>query len=148
RGGQGGDHGHLAVNQFGCQGRQPIVLIFGPTIFDCDVPALSKASLAQASKECGYRRRPLPSRCTAKEPDHGHRRLLRARRERPRRHAAEQRHELAALHSITSSARASSVAGTSRPSALAVVRLIARSNFVGCSTGSSLGFAPFNILST
>jgi hypothetical protein len=24
------------------QGRQPIVLIFGPTIFDCDVPALGK----------------------------------------------------------------------------------------------------------
>src|SRR5262249_2858887 len=51
-------------------------------------------------------------------------------------------------HSITSSARASSVAGTWRPSALGVVRLIVRSNFVGCSTGSSLGFAPFNILST
>src|SRR5262249_42499869 len=36
----------------------------------------------------------------------------RARRERPRRRAAEQRDELAALHSITSSARASSVGGT------------------------------------
>jgi hypothetical protein len=33
-----------------------------------------------------------------------HRRLLRARRERPRRCAAEQRDELAALHSITSGA--------------------------------------------
>src|SRR5262249_19011159 len=39
--------------------------------------------------------------------------LLRARRERPRRRAAEQRDELAPLHSITSSARASSVGGTS-----------------------------------
>ena len=37
---------------------------------------------------------------------------------------AEQRDELAAFHSITSSARASSVGGTSRPSALAVLRLI------------------------
>ena len=47
-----------------------------------------------------------------KEPDHRHRRLLRARRERPRRRrAAEQRDELAAVHSITSSARASSVGG-------------------------------------
>src|SRR5262249_42187577 len=43
--------------------------------------------------------------------------LLRARRERPCRRAAEQRDELAAPHSITSSARASSVGGTSRPSA-------------------------------
>ena len=55
--------------------------------------------------------------------------------------------ELAALHSITSSARASSVGGTSRPSAFAVLRLITRSNLVGCSTGISAGFAPRRILS-
>jgi hypothetical protein len=36
--------------------------------------------------------------------DHRHRRLLPARRERPRRIGAEQRDELAPLHSITSSA--------------------------------------------
>src|SRR6266545_1031195 len=42
------------------------------------------------------------------------RRLLRARRERPRRRAAEQRDELAPLHSITPSARASSVVGISK----------------------------------
>ena len=35
-------------------------------------------------------------------------------------------------HSITSSARASSVGGTSRPSALAVLRLMTNSNLVGC----------------
>ena len=35
-------------------------------------------------------------------------------------------------YSITSSARASSVGGTSRPSALAVLRLITSSNLVGC----------------
>ena len=44
-----------------------------------------------------------------------------------RRRAAEQRDELAAHHSITSSARASSVGGMSRPSALAVLRLITNS---------------------
>src|SRR5262252_2770092 len=61
-------------------------------------------------------------------------RLLRPRREWPRRRrAAEQGDEVAALHSITSSARASSVDGTSRPNALAVVRLMKRSNLVGCS---------------
>ena len=64
------------------------------------------------------------------------------------RRAAEQRDELAPLHSITSSARASSVGGTSMPSALAVRRLIRNSNFVGPSTGIKLGFAPFSILST
>src|SRR5262249_2844477 len=47
--------------------------------------------------------------------------LLRARRKRPCRRAAEQRHELAPLHSITSSAIASSVGGTSIRSALAVL---------------------------
>jgi integrase-like protein len=51
-------------------------------------------------------------------------------------------------YSITSSARASSIGGTSRPSALAVLRLMTSSNFVGACTGKSAGFAPFRILST
>src|SRR5258708_682643 len=51
-------------------------------------------------------------------------------------------------YSIPSSAVASSDAGTLRPSALAVLRLMASSNLVGCSTGRSLGLAPFRILST
>src|SRR5260221_5417257 len=60
------------------------------------------------------------------------RRLLRARRERPRsRRAAEERDELAPLHSITSSAPASTACGNSTPSALAVLRLITSSNLVG-----------------
>ena len=45
-------------------------------------------------------------------------------------------------YSITSSARASSVGGTSSPSALAVVRLMMKSNFVDCTTGRSAGLAP------
>src|SRR5262245_5649033 len=85
-----------------------------------------------------------------KHPDYRNSsRLLRARRERPRdRRAAEQRHEIAAPHSITSSAMASRVGGTSMPSALAVLRLITSSNVLGCSTGISAGFAPRRILST
>ena len=47
--------------------------------------------------------------------------LLRPRRERPRRRAAEQRDELAPIHSITSSARPSSGSGTASPSVLAVL---------------------------
>src|SRR6266516_492220 len=49
-------------------------------------------------------------------------------------------------HSITSSARASSVGGTSRPSALAVLRLITSSNFVGCSTREIGGLGAFENL--
>src|SRR6185312_7888588 len=74
--------------------------------------------------------------------------LLRPHRPRPRSRAAEQRDELSAFHSITSSARASRIDGTSRPSALAVLRLIMSSNPVACWTGRSPGFAPFRIRST
>ena len=72
-------------------------------------------------------------------------RLLRHRRERPRRRrAAEQRDELAAFHSITSSARASRVGGISRPSAFAVLRLMKSSTFVAWWTKEvrRLGLAP------
>jgi hypothetical protein len=48
----------------------------------------------------------------------------------------------------TSSARASSVGGTSRPSALAVFRLTMVTSFVGNSTGKSAGLLPLRILST
>src|SRR5215831_507480 len=51
-------------------------------------------------------------------------------------------------HSITSSAHASSIGGTSRPSALAILRLMTNSNLVACWTGKSDGFAPLRILST
>src|SRR5262249_8874775 len=51
-------------------------------------------------------------------------RLLRAHRERPRdRRAAEQRDELAPVHSIISSARASNDGGTVRPSTLAACKI-------------------------
>ena len=73
-------------------------------------------------------------------------RLLRVRRERPRhRRAAEQRELAAGAHSITSSASARSLSGTSIPSALAVLRLITKENLVGCTTGKSVGLAPFKI---
>src|SRR5262249_33854017 len=73
--------------------------------------------------------------------------LLRPRREWPCRRAAEKRDERTSPHSTTSSARASNVGGTSRPTAFAVVRFTTRSNLVGCSTGMSPGFAPRKILS-
>lgn len=51
-------------------------------------------------------------------------------------------------HSITSSARARRVGGTSRPSDLAVLRLNAKNSLAGISTGSSPGLAPRRIRST
>ena len=49
-------------------------------------------------------------------------------------------------YSITSSAVASSLSGTVRPSALAVLRLTTSSNVVGCWTGRSAGLVPLRIL--
>ena len=51
-------------------------------------------------------------------------------------------------HSITSSAATSRVCGTVRPSAFAVLRLMTKSNLVGCSTGNSVGLAPLRIRPT
>ena len=48
-------------------------------------------------------------------------------------------------YSITSSARASSVGGTSRPSVRAVSALITSSNLLDCTTGRSAAFAPLRI---
>src|SRR6516165_12486698 len=51
-------------------------------------------------------------------------------------------------HSITSSARASSMGGTVSPSALAVLGLMASSNLVGVCSGRSAGFSPLRMRST
>jgi hypothetical protein len=52
-----------------------------------------------------------------------------------------------APQSINASAVARSADGAFNPSVLAVLRLMASSNLVGCSTGRSDGFAPLSILS-
>jgi len=51
-------------------------------------------------------------------------------------------------YSITSLARARRVGGMVRASAFAALRLMMRSNLVGCSIGMSAGFAPSRILLT
>jgi hypothetical protein len=57
--------------------------------------------------------------------------LLRTGQDRPRsRRAAKEREDIAADHSMTSSARRSMLAGTEMPSAFAVLRLITNSNLV------------------
>jgi hypothetical protein len=51
-------------------------------------------------------------------------------------------------YSITSSARASSVGGTSRPSIRAVWALMTSSNLLACTTGRSAGLAPLRMRPT
>jgi len=58
------------------------------------------------------------------------------------------RQKLGWTYSITSSARARTEGGTTKPSTAALLRLSTSSNLVGCATGKLAGFAPFKILAT
>src|SRR4029077_17001503 len=98
-------------------------VVSAPTVIDPQVAADGPTRLLQSLQEC----RDVGLRLglvRAREHEHtdapsalG---LLRPRRERPPCcRAAEQRDELSPSHSMTSSARASSAAGTSRPTAVA-----------------------------
>src|SRR5215467_2839818 len=117
----------------------------GPAGIDPQVAALAPSQLAERLCERGEPGLPLgivrgDIREHANAPHSLD--LLRARRERPRGRAADERDELAPFHSITLSARSTRAAGTSWPIAFAVLRLMTSSNLVGCSTGESAGFAP------
>src|SRR5262245_33532797 len=143
------NHAYLPTDQIGHQLRISILLSLHPARFDRHILALDVARFIQALPEGDHPRSRFGFRqSSADDPDHRHRRLLRSRRQRPRRRAAEQRDERAALHSMTSSARCCKNHGTSSPSAFAALRLMTSSNLTGRSTGKSAGFAPFKILST
>src|SRR5437899_10720220 len=84
-----------------------------PAEFDCHVLAFDEARCFQAVAEGSDKVRKWRGRSAAHEPNDRHRPLLRPRRERPCRRAAEQGDEFTpCTHSITSSARASNVGGT------------------------------------
>src|SRR5262249_22004296 len=84
------NHGHLAANEIRQQHWKSIVLILRPAVFDSHVLALDIAGFAQAPTERAQTAREHVRRFTAEVSDHGHRWLLRTRRERPRsRRAAE-----------------------------------------------------------
>src|SRR5262249_44049275 len=121
----------------------------GPAVVDLNVVADAPTRLLQPLQKCrvaGLRLR------IVRGVRHEHAdapqalALLRARRERPRHgRAAEKQYELAAPHSITSSARPSSVIGKVRPSDFAVFMLMTSSTFVDCWTGRSAGFSPWRM---
>src|SRR6516225_3914816 len=103
-----------------------------PSILHRDGPTFDPTKFAEALQECRYLEI-INRRCHwAKEPNGRQLRgLLRPRHQRPRRRAAEPGDERAPFHSMTSSARAMRSVGTSRPSALAVLRLIVSLYLVG-----------------
>src|SRR5262249_17179435 len=117
------NHSYAALDQICKESRQPLKFTLGPTILDSNIAPLSVTGISQPTPECGY----VGSvrRGAADKSDQWHRRLLRPCHERPRGHA-EQRDELAARHSITSSARRRIEVGRARPSAFAVFRFRAK----------------------
>src|SRR5262249_41844676 len=115
-------------HQFGGVFARIVNIASAPAVLDLNVVPDSPAQLLQSLQErrvAGLRLR-IVRGVGHEHADAPHPlTLLRARRERPAgRSTAKQRDERAAVHSITSSARASSIGGISRPSALAVTRLM------------------------
>src|SRR5205823_10567101 len=144
---QRGDHGNLSACELGSQPGQALVLIIAVAIVDHHVAAFDVALLGQTLSKNPDERLRQPA--GGKKGHHWTGGLLPARRERPcRRRAAEKRDELAAYHSITSSARKRIEVGSSMPMALAVLRLTVNSNRLGCSIGMSPTLAPLRILAT
>src|SRR6185312_6491533 len=120
------------IDQLFCECLHLIRIIAGPAKLDPEIVALRPPQLRERGAE--YRDPRLHRRIAFRKADQHanapHRvKLLRPRRQWPcRRRAAEQCDELAAPdHSITSSARASSVGGTVTPNAFAVFRLMTNS---------------------
>src|SRR5262249_56970085 len=89
------DHRHLTAYQIGCEVGQSVVLVLRPAILNRHILALDVTGFTNALAECGHKTCSVGGRRVAKKPDHRHRGLLRARRERPRRRAAGQRDQLA-----------------------------------------------------
>src|SRR5262249_40992964 len=141
------NHRHLAANQICRQRRKLIIVTQCPAKIDLHILPTEIAEFAQPALERNYVSAGIFWRPAAEKSDHRHW-LLRARRERPRRRAADERDKIAPFQSITSSARARSIGDTVRPSALAVLRLITSSKVVGCSTGRSLGLVPLRMRPT
>src|SRR5262245_61702415 len=149
----GDDQIRLRAHQLRCDD-EGATRIVQPPIVNGEVLTFAKAEVAQLRAErliLGNCRRIIEARTEEAEPNESAG-LLRTRRQGPRNRAAEQRDELASLqrrdHSMTSSARASRLSGTVRPSAFAVFRLITSSYFVGACTGRSAGFSPLRTRST
>jgi hypothetical protein len=86
-----------AAYQLSCQGGQSIILILRPAILDRHILAFDVPAFADALPKCGHKTCSVGGGRAAEEPDY-RRRMLRARRKRPRgRRAAEKRDERAAL---------------------------------------------------
>src|SRR5262249_12814720 len=98
------DHGHAPADHVPGQRYKSIGLTIRGTEINCRVSAFDVTGVFQRLAEC--RHQVKVKGLAVEKSDHRKRRLLRARRERPRGRAAEQRDELAAsqlieLHAVS-----------------------------------------------
>jgi hypothetical protein len=126
------DQVYIRPREFVRNFRRTVIPSFRPPRIDLEVARFGPTQFAEPLHE---NREPWPANrggSRTQESESSHSFLLRARRVRPRRRAAEQSDEVAALHahSITSSACASRLGGAAMPIALAVGRLMTNSNLV------------------
>ena len=99
----------------------------------CTLRPLSQPNCESVRRSSESTNRSSANPLSITNPPHKLRRLLRPRSERPRgRRGTDERDKQSALHSMTSSASASSLSEIWRPSILAVFTLMASSNLVGC----------------
>src|SRR5262249_31094175 len=120
-----GNHGDPTTDQIGGLCGHAIIVTLRKTALDEDVSALDEAGFQQTLLKCSIERQVITRSTGAQNTDYRKSWLLRPYRQRPRRRrASEEGEEGTAVHgsdhSITSSARASSVGGISMPSVLAV----------------------------
>src|SRR5262245_8981510 len=139
------DDVNLHPDELGGDFGVPVEAIIRPAILNREVAAFGPAKLAQPFQKCGV---PLALADTWRHADISDCRhfLLRTRCKRRRnRSRAAKGDELPPPHSITSSAVASSVGGTVRPSNFAVCKLMTSSNLLDCITGRTAGFSPLRM---
>ena len=135
-------------DEFACERPQTFRIPLRITIVDVERLPSDVSQLAHARDKGGNS---APFVLRREEREHGDVGPLpgRMHRKRPRDgRAAEERDEVATVHSMISSASRRNGSGIVSPSALAVLRFTTSSNFVGCSTGKSAGRVPRKILST
>src|SRR5262245_28666860 len=129
------DHIWRRTDQLCCKGFPAVGIAGGPTILDLNVAAVVPSQSAQRIEKRGDASLPFSIGLRVGRQQHPNAPHLFwplcACRERPHCRAAEKRDELAALHSITSSASVSRLSEILRPSVFAVFKLITSSNLVG-----------------
>ncbi len=95
------DHGYAPADNISGQRNKSIGLTVRRAEIDRHVPAFDITRVFQGLAECCHQMK--VKGLAVQKSDHRHRRLLRARRDRPRRSAAEKHDELTSRHSVTSS---------------------------------------------